>query len=149
MDIRTTVEKAFERWKGSSPEIITRLPQSGSDRVYFRLICREDQVIGAYNPSREENEAFVGFSNHFRSKGLPVPEIMYIIPRIRSIFLKTWVIPTFLPGSPAVPMRNVSTGRRKTSFLRSQVTWYAYRLKGSEGLTCRCVIHTAASTGRA
>jgi len=42
MDIRTRVEKAFERWKGSPPEIITRLPQSGSDRVYFRLICREE-----------------------------------------------------------------------------------------------------------
>ena len=66
MDIRTSVEKAFLRWKGSAPEIITRLPQSGSDRIYFRLICREDQVIGAYNPGREENEAFVGFSNHFR-----------------------------------------------------------------------------------
>jgi len=88
MDIRTTVEKAFERWKGSPPEIITRLPQSGSDRVYFRLICREDQVIGAYNPSREENEAFVGFSNHFRSKGLPVPEIYVYYPDEKIYFLE-------------------------------------------------------------
>jgi len=75
MDVRTTVENAFINWKGSSPEVITRLPQSGSDRVYFRLIYAEGQVIGAFNPGYEENEAFVGFSNHFRSKGLPVPEI--------------------------------------------------------------------------
>ena len=40
MDIRTTVENAFLKWKGQHPEIITRLPQSGSDRVYFRLIVR-------------------------------------------------------------------------------------------------------------
>jgi hypothetical protein len=88
MDIRTRVEKAFGRWKGSPPEVITRLPQSGSDRVYFRLICREDQVIGAYNPSREENEAFVGFSNHFRSKGLPVPEIYVYYPDEKIYFLE-------------------------------------------------------------
>lgn len=88
MDIRTTVEKVFERWKGSPPEVITRLPQSGSDRVYFRLICREDRVIGAYNPGREENEAFVGFSNHFRSKGLSVPEIYVYYPEERIYFLE-------------------------------------------------------------
>ena len=88
MDIRTAVEKAFERWKGSSPEVITRLPQSGSDRVYFRVICREDRVIGAYNPGREENEAFVGFSNHFRSRGVPVPEIYVYYPEEKIYFLE-------------------------------------------------------------
>lgn len=88
MDIRTIVENAFRRWKGSSPEIITRLPQSGSDRVYFRLSYLEGQVIGAYNPGREENEAFVGFSNHFRSKGLPVPEIYVYYPEERVYFLE-------------------------------------------------------------
>ena len=101
MDIRTAVEKAFERWKGSSPEIITRLPQSGSDRVYFRLICREDQVIGAYNPSREENEAFVGFSNHFRSKGLPVPEIYVYYPEDKIYFLEDLGATCLLYTSPS------------------------------------------------
>jgi len=88
MDIRSTVEQAFLRWKGSAPEIITRLPQSGSDRVYFRLFYPEGQVIGAYNPSREENDAFVGFSNHFRSKLLPVPEIYIYYPDARVYFLE-------------------------------------------------------------
>ncbi|MRR19421.1 phosphotransferase enzyme family protein [bacterium] len=88
MDIRTTVENAFLKWKGSAPEIITRLPQSGSDRVYFRLLYPEGQVIGAYNPSREENDAFVGFSNHFRSKQLPVPEIYVYYPEDKVYFLE-------------------------------------------------------------
>ncbi len=88
MDIRSTVEQAFLKWKGSAPEIITRLPQSGSDRVYFRLFYPEGQVIGAYNPSREENDAFVGFSNHFRSKLLPVPEIYVYYPDDRVYFLE-------------------------------------------------------------
>jgi len=38
MDIRTTVEQAFLKWKGSPPEIITRLPQSGSDRVLLQAL---------------------------------------------------------------------------------------------------------------
>lgn len=88
MDIRSTVEQAFLKWKGSAPEIITRLPQSGSDRVYFRLFYPEGQVIGAYNPSLEENDAFVGFSNHFRSKLLPVPEIYVYYPDDRVYFLE-------------------------------------------------------------
>jgi len=88
MDVRTTVENAFINWKGSSPEVITRLPQSGSDRVYFRLIYAEGQVIGAFNPGYEENEAFVGFSNHFRSKGLPVPEIYVYYPEDKVYFLE-------------------------------------------------------------
>jgi len=88
MDVRTTVENAFLKWKGSAPEMITRLPQSGSDRVYFRLIYLEGQVIGAYNPSREENDAFVGFSNHFRSKQLPVPEIYVYYPDEKVYFLE-------------------------------------------------------------
>ena len=88
MDIRTKVENAFLKWKGSAPEMITRLPQSGSDRVYFRLIYPEGQVIGAYNPSREENDAFVGFSNHFRSKQLPVPEIYVYYPDEKVYFLE-------------------------------------------------------------
>jgi aminoglycoside/choline kinase family phosphotransferase len=88
MDIRSTIEQAFLRWKGSAPDIITRLPQSGSDRVYFRLFYPEGQVIGAYNPSREENDAFVGFSNHFRSKLLPVPEIYVYYPDDRVYFLE-------------------------------------------------------------
>jgi aminoglycoside/choline kinase family phosphotransferase len=88
MDIRTIVEKAFLKWRGTAPDIITRLPQSGSDRVYFRLLYSDNHVIGAYNPSREENDAFVGFSNHFRSKGLPVPEIYVYYPDKRVYFLE-------------------------------------------------------------
>lgn len=88
MDIRTTVEKAFLKWRGTAPDIITRLPQSGSDRVYFRLLYSDNHVIGAFNPSLEENDAFVGFSNHFRSKGLSVPEIYVYYPRDRVYFLE-------------------------------------------------------------
>lgn len=88
MDIRTNIEASYLKWKGIVPEAITRLPQSGSDRIYFRLVDRGEHIIGAYNPSREENDAFVGFSNHFRSKDLPMPEIYVYYPEDRIYFLQ-------------------------------------------------------------
>ncbi len=36
--------------------------------------------LGHYNPNPEENEAFIGFTKHFISKGLPVPEIYGYLP---------------------------------------------------------------------
>jgi len=67
---------------------ITALPQSGSDRKYFRIITSDRSVIGAYNPNPEENEAFIGFTNHFISKGLPVPEIYRGLPEKNVYFLQ-------------------------------------------------------------
>lgn len=88
MDVRTIVETASLKWRGKAPETITRLPQSGSDRVYFRLTYEGESVIGAYNPGREENDAFVGFTNHFRSKSLPVPEVYIYYPEVKVYFLE-------------------------------------------------------------
>ena len=59
---------------------VSPLPRSGSDRRYYRIKDNYRSVIGTYNPNGEENEAFVGFSRHFRNISLPVPEIYGYIP---------------------------------------------------------------------
>ncbi len=73
--IETLLSELFEKWSGQTPSLILPLAPSGSDRIYYRLQNGEVSAIGAYNPSDKENQAFVGFSKHFKSKGLPVPEI--------------------------------------------------------------------------
>lgn len=88
MDVREQVEKAYVKWKGHLPELMTRLPRSGSERIYFRLSDGDGEIIGAYNPGREENDAFVGFTNHFISKGLKVPEVYVYYPEDRIYFLE-------------------------------------------------------------
>ena len=45
-------------------------------------------MIGAYNPNMEENQAFVGFTKHFISKELPVPEIYGYLPEKNIYFLQ-------------------------------------------------------------
>ena len=47
----------------------------GSGRAIVRLSGGGHTVIGVQYNVREENRAFLAFSHHFRSKGLPVPEI--------------------------------------------------------------------------
>jgi aminoglycoside/choline kinase family phosphotransferase len=47
----------------------------GSGRTIVRLTGGQFSAIGILYPVREENVAFLEFSRHFRSHGLPVPEI--------------------------------------------------------------------------
>jgi len=64
-----------DRWTGERALSINKLPVSGSRREYYRITTRDGSFIGVVNEDREENEAFIAFSEHFRSKGLAVPEI--------------------------------------------------------------------------
>ncbi|MCF8266685.1 MAG: phosphotransferase enzyme family protein [Ignavibacteriales bacterium] len=68
---------AFEKIIGNKPEKISKLPQSGSYREYYRLELAENSLIGAINSDKKENIAFIEFTRHFLKCGLPVPRIEY------------------------------------------------------------------------
>jgi aminoglycoside/choline kinase family phosphotransferase len=74
------VSEGYKEIFGSSQISIVALPKSGSDRRYFRITDGKKSIIAAYNANTEENEAFIGFSEHFRKSSLPVPEIYGYIP---------------------------------------------------------------------
>jgi aminoglycoside/choline kinase family phosphotransferase len=82
------VSDGYKELFGESDIKIAAIPASGSDRKYFRITSAKKSIIGAYNPDREENEAFVGFTKHFISKGLPVPEIFGYLPEKRVYYLR-------------------------------------------------------------
>jgi aminoglycoside/choline kinase family phosphotransferase len=82
------VSAGYKELFGGSDIKITALPKSGSERRYFRIIDGEKSIISAYNANFEENEAFIGFTKHFISKGLPVPEIFGYLPEKFIYFLK-------------------------------------------------------------
>ena len=93
------ISDGYRELFGDSDFQVTALPRSGSDRRYFRIIDQNRTVIGAYNPNLEENEAFIGFTNHFLSKAPPVPEIygylpgkfIYYLKDLGDINLYTWL----------------------------------------------------------
>ncbi|MDH6305360.1 aminoglycoside/choline kinase family phosphotransferase [Parabacteroides sp. PF5-5] len=68
------LKKLYFSNTGSQPQEVTELPSSGSNRRYFRL-AGDKTLIGVSGTSKEENEAFVYMANHFRQKGLNVPEV--------------------------------------------------------------------------
>jgi aminoglycoside/choline kinase family phosphotransferase len=54
------------------------IPQSGSNRIYFRIRTDERSYIATYNANVRENQTFIYFSRHFRDQGCPVPEIYFV-----------------------------------------------------------------------
>lgn len=74
------VDRGYKDLFGKSDIETVPLPQSGSDRKYFRIFDGSKTIIGAYNSNLEENDAFIGFTKHFITKGLPVPEIFGYLP---------------------------------------------------------------------
>jgi len=74
-DSKQILNELFTLWSGEEAIAIKALAASGSDRRYYRISGNDADAIGAWNPDVKENRAFVGFSRHFASLGLPVPEI--------------------------------------------------------------------------
>jgi aminoglycoside/choline kinase family phosphotransferase len=80
MEIIDLISEGYREYTGHPESKIVPLPRSGSDRRYFRIYDEEKTVIGTYNKDLEENNAFVGFTGHFISRDLPVPEVYYYLP---------------------------------------------------------------------
>ena len=77
--ILESVGKLYESWAGKSAASIDMLPQSGSERRYFRIHTDDEKtVMGTYGANIKENETFFYFSKNFFKKQLPVPQIYSI-----------------------------------------------------------------------
>ena len=72
--INDELKKLYMTFTGHEPEQIEELPSSGSNRRYFRL-KGDPTLIGVSGESHEENCAFLYMADHFRRKGLPVPQV--------------------------------------------------------------------------
>lgn len=75
MDIQNNLLKLFEKWADEKALSIDKLPISGSNRKYFRIVSKNKKAIGAVGYELKENIAFLEFSKFFNQKGLKVPKI--------------------------------------------------------------------------
>jgi aminoglycoside/choline kinase family phosphotransferase len=57
---------------------LEKIPQSGSNRIYFRILTEGGSYIACSNENTRENKTFIHYSRHFRAQGCPVPEIFAI-----------------------------------------------------------------------
>ncbi len=81
------IEQLFQSFKETDSDRVEVLPQSGSDRIYFRIYCGDKTFIGTYNLNIKENNTFINFSKHFVQKRLPVPKV-YIINDEGTIYIQ-------------------------------------------------------------
>lgn len=77
----------FTEYTGKQPERVEVLPQSGSDRVYYRIYSGDKTFIATYNLNIKENETFVNFSKHFKTKQLPVPDV-FVVNKEQTIYIQ-------------------------------------------------------------
>ena len=73
------VSELYKAWAGKEPVQVDVLPQSGSDRRYFRLFGEDgNTVIATVGANIPENETFIYFANHFKGQDLNVPQVVAV-----------------------------------------------------------------------
>ncbi len=77
-EIIESINNLYQVWSGGKPDSIDVLPQSGSERIYFRVHDQGKSIIATYGANLKENETFIYFSAHFQEKGMPVANILAI-----------------------------------------------------------------------
>ncbi|MHA4808245.1 RapZ C-terminal domain-containing protein [Flavitalea flava] len=81
------IKELFASYSGSALIQLEKIPQSGSNRIYFRLRTGDGSFIATYNDNVRENQTFIHYSRHFRERGCPVPEI-YAVNEAVTIYLQ-------------------------------------------------------------
>ena len=76
--ILTNIKKLFNTIHTQDWDQIQKIPQSGGDRIYFRIIQGEQSWIATYDTNIKESKTFIYFAEHFYAKGLPVPKVLAI-----------------------------------------------------------------------
>lgn len=109
---------------------IEKLPQSGSDREYFRIHTDQQNFIGTYGLNVKENETFIAFTRHFSQKGLPVPAIICSNPE-GTAYIQTDFGDTSLLDKLE---QEGYTDEIKKLFKKSLSQLAALQVKGDEGL---------------
>ncbi|CAA6829156.1 MAG: COG3178: Predicted phosphotransferase related to Ser/Thr protein kinases [uncultured Aureispira sp.] len=74
-NLQQQITVLFENWAKETVQSIQLLPQSGSDRQYFRVKGIEKTALAAFNTVKKENKTFVDYTEHFLKKGINVPEL--------------------------------------------------------------------------
>src|SRR5450432_766653 len=73
--INEDISELFAGYSKESILSINKIPQSGSIRIYFRILTATKYYIATHGINIKENLSFIRFSRHFKSKQCPVPEI--------------------------------------------------------------------------
>jgi aminoglycoside/choline kinase family phosphotransferase len=86
-DIIGEIRTLFASFSSEPVISVGKIPQSGSIRIYFRIITKNRSFIATYGNNIKENEVFIYFSRHFKKYDCPVPEI-YTVNNEETIYIQ-------------------------------------------------------------
>jgi len=86
-NIIADIRQLFASLNGETITGIEKIPQSGSNRIYFRIYTNGRSYIATYGNNIQENLSFIRFSRHFSAAGCPVPEI-YAVSTDHTIYIQ-------------------------------------------------------------
>lgn len=86
-DVLYAIAELYTQWSGKKVSGIDVLPQSGSDRRYFRVHTEQGTLIATHGNNVPENETFIYFADHFKEHQLPVPQI-FALNEDKTIYLQ-------------------------------------------------------------
>lgn len=78
------IQTLFSSYSEQTLTHIDKLPQSGSNRQYYRLHIAvnnasvQNTCIAAWSNDTKENDAFIRYSQFFKARGIRVPEILAV-----------------------------------------------------------------------
>jgi aminoglycoside/choline kinase family phosphotransferase len=78
MLITDRIKELFADLSKVGIDAIEKMPPAGSERQYFRIHTQQGSFIATHGANIKENESFIYFSDHFKKRGLAVPEILCI-----------------------------------------------------------------------
>ncbi|MDB5227988.1 MAG: hypothetical protein JWN78_2181 [Bacteroidota bacterium] len=81
------LQQLFQQYFKEDCQSILKLPQSGSDRIYYRLHSAANSAIGTYGKDTKENETFIHHTRHFHQKEIAVPQI-YAVSNDKQYYLQ-------------------------------------------------------------
>ena len=87
-EIVEAIRKLFKEFAHADADRIEKLPQSGGDRIYFRMYTQSETYIATFNINVKENDTFIYFSKHFLKMGLPVP-VIFAISEDRKMYIQS------------------------------------------------------------
>ncbi len=81
--VAENIKDFFQTFKSNEITSFEKLPKSGGDRIYFRIITKEKSYIATFNENIKENIAFLNFTSQLKKADAPLPEIYKVHPEQR------------------------------------------------------------------
>jgi aminoglycoside/choline kinase family phosphotransferase len=78
--VAENIKSFFQSFNSDEIKSFEKLPKSGGDRIYFRIITSDNSYIATCNENIKENTAFLEFTNQLRKIKAPLPEIYKVHP---------------------------------------------------------------------